>query len=536
MFRFFLAEDDASQRSALRRSLLWAAHGFSCIGEAADGELAIPALRSDPPDLLVTDLHMPFLDGLELCRQVRQELPGTKLLLLSGSATQGELQSALALGVDGYLAKPVDPEQLTQILQRIRTQLEREQSLREAQEQQRQRAAAWKQFLRERFFLSLVTGNQQAKALYQDAQAIGLELHARSYTLLRCHVTPGEQGSSLEAVWRELQSYFAQSDSMHSFGWSPSGFFLLVLSDAAQAEREVSFAVQNIQRRLHRLGKHWRWMVAVTESVHRLVSLRESYQTLMEMSALSQRFPDVDLMTPELYQTLRQGNLEERLLSLPPLRPLDAELKLFLEHGSADQAEAFARQCAEAMGKEAMDVPELSLYVLLRLRLAIQSHVIGLGLSVEELQKAVADLPGIETTVGSASVVRYLTALLQCLVRLRSQSGQHSLHPAVQQALLILERSYTDPDLSLASVAQEVGVTPNYFSTLFRQNVGCGFSVYLTDRRMAHARDLLRFTKLSSAQVAAASGYPDARYFSTQFHRTQGCTPREYRSKKKEQH
>jgi two-component system response regulator YesN len=106
----------------------------------------------------------------------------------------------------------------------------------------------------------------------------------------------------------------------------------------------------------------------------------------------------------------------------------------------------------------------------------------------------------------------------------------------VQQALLILEQRYTEPDLSLASVAQEVGVTPNYFSTLFRQNVGCGFSVYLTDRRMAHARDLLRFTKLSSAQVAAASGYPDARYFSTQFHRTQGCTPREYRSKKKEQH
>ena len=534
MFRFFLAEDDASQRSALRRSLLWAIHGFTCIGEAADGELAIPALRSDPPDLLVTDLHMPFLDGLELCRQVRQELPGTKLLLLSGSATQEELQSALALGVEGYLAKPVDPQQLTQILLRIRSQLEREQSLGEIQEQQRQRAAAWKHFLRERFFLRLVTGNQPAKALYQDAQDIGLELHARSYTLLRCHVTPVEQGSSLESIWKELQSYFAQSGSMHSFAWSPSGFFRLVLSDAAQPERQVAFAVQNIQRRLLHLGAHWRWMVAVSESVHRLLSLRGSYQTLIEMWALSQRFPDVRLMTPELFRTLRQGNLEERLLTLPPLRPLDTELRLFLEHGSADQAEAFARQCAQSLGKESIDVPELSLYVLLRIRLAIQSYVIGLGRGVEELQKAVADLPGIETTVGSARVVRYLTALLQCAVELRSQSGRHNLHPAVQKALLLLERRYTEPDLTLASVAQEVGMTPNYFSTLFRRNVGYGFSAYLTQRRMNHAKELLRFTKLSSAEIAAASGYSDARYFSTQFHRTQGCTPREYRLKKKE--
>jgi two-component system response regulator YesN len=215
---------------------------------------------------------------------------------------------------------------------------------------------------------------------------------------------------------------------------------------------------------------------------------------------------------------------------------LDAELQLFLEHGSAEQAEAFARQCAEAMGKESMEVPELSLYVLLRIRLAIQSYVIGLGRGVEELQKAVAALPGIEATVGSTSVVRYLTALLQCAVELRAQSGQHNLHPAVQQALLLLERRYTDPALTLASVAQEVGMTPNYFSTLFRRNVGYGFSAYLTQRRMAHAKDLLRFTKLSSAEVAAASGYSDARYFSAQFHRTQGCTPREYRSKKKEQH
>jgi AraC-like DNA-binding protein len=128
------------------------------------------------------------------------------------------------------------------------------------------------------------------------------------------------------------------------------------------------------------------------------------------------------------------------------------------------------------------------------------------------------------------------------LALLATESGQkraerrneYSPEVYVQRSVDFIHYNYAT--INVTDIVEYIGFTRSYFSTLFRQNVGCGFSAYLTERRMKRAKDLLRFTKLTSAEVAAASGYSDARYFSTQFHRTQGCTPREYRSQNKEQH
>lgn len=125
---------------------------------------------------------------------------------------------------------------------------------------------------------------------------------------------------------------------------------------------------------------------------------------------------------------------------------------------------------------------------------------------------------------------RYLTRLLIRAVTLRSGSSLTQHHAAIRQGLRYIDQHFTRSSLSLGEVAANSQVSANYFSALFRKEMGCTFVDYLTQKRMDRAKELLRRSSQRTGEIALAVGYRDAHYFSTLFRKTQGCTPREYRA------
>ena len=109
----------------------WASAGLRWCGEASDGELALPMLEAEAPDILITDIKMPFMDGLELSRIVRARLPQTRIVILSGHDEFRYAQEAIQLGVTEYLLKPVSAQDLLDALARIRRQIEQAQQQQE---------------------------------------------------------------------------------------------------------------------------------------------------------------------------------------------------------------------------------------------------------------------------------------------------------------------------------------------------------------------------------------------------------------------
>jgi two-component system response regulator YesN len=145
----------------------------------------------------------------------------------------------------------------------------------------------------------------------------------------------------------------------------------------------------------------------------------------------------------------------------------------------------------------------------------------------------VSDLPPIDHIFGREGTLRYLSALLARTTQLRDAAHWSHYHTAIRSGLQCINLRFTDSSLTLDEVADAAGLTPNYFSTLFRKEVGCTFGAYLTQIRMRRARHLLRSTSQRTAQVAKAVGYQDTRYFSSLFRKTQGCTPRDFRAQTK---
>jgi len=125
-YKAFFVEDEIVTREGIRDNVDWKGNGVEFAGEAPDGEMALPLLQAAQPDLLITDIKMPFMDGLELCRIVRERMPWIKVVILSGHDEFEYAQKAINLGVTEYLLKPVTAHDLHQVLQRIAALLDHE--------------------------------------------------------------------------------------------------------------------------------------------------------------------------------------------------------------------------------------------------------------------------------------------------------------------------------------------------------------------------------------------------------------------------
>lgn len=127
MLKVFLVEDEVVMRNGIKNNIPWEQEGFEFVGEASDGELAYPLIKREKPDILITDIRMPFMDGLELSRLVKKELPQIKIIILSGYNEFDYAKTAISIGVTDYLLKPISSAKLLEAVKKVGDMIEKEQ-------------------------------------------------------------------------------------------------------------------------------------------------------------------------------------------------------------------------------------------------------------------------------------------------------------------------------------------------------------------------------------------------------------------------
>ena len=183
-YKVFLVEDEIVIREGIRDHVDWKAHGFEFCGEAPDGEMALPLLQATQPDLLITDIRMPFMDGLQLSQIVRERMPATKIVILSGHDEFEYAQKAIKLGVSEYLLKPISVQDLHAVLQKVALELAQERGQQQALQKLRDQVEENRAALRERFLLGLVTGAASSAEAIEKSQLLGIDLVARCYIVV----------------------------------------------------------------------------------------------------------------------------------------------------------------------------------------------------------------------------------------------------------------------------------------------------------------------------------------------------------------
>lgn len=188
MVKVFLVDDEIVIREGIRNSFPWEESGYTLVGEAPDGEIALPMIRDANPDILITDIRMPFMDGMQLCREVKRQMPWIGVVILSGYDDFTYARQAISLGVKEYLLKPVTAQELKEVLDRISARLTEERRAREDMALMRRRLHSGSQFVKEKLLSSLFTDEPMedgdADAMIEQMRTLGINLAAKCYAVI----------------------------------------------------------------------------------------------------------------------------------------------------------------------------------------------------------------------------------------------------------------------------------------------------------------------------------------------------------------
>ncbi|EXX84966.1 hypothetical protein BG52_09485, partial [Paenibacillus darwinianus] len=165
MYRIVLVDDEAGVRESIRRRIAWNEHGFECMADCEHGFDALEAAERYAPDVVLTDINMPFMDGLELTRRLSGLYPNTKVIILTGFDDFEYAQQAVKLKVNDFILKPVTARELTAVLDKIRAELDDEKSRREDMELLRRQLHESMPVLRERFLERMVSTDVSAREM-----------------------------------------------------------------------------------------------------------------------------------------------------------------------------------------------------------------------------------------------------------------------------------------------------------------------------------------------------------------------------------
>ena len=200
MLKVFLVEDESVVREALRDNIPWQQYGYRFVGEAGDGEMALPLIRKTVPDVLITDIKMPFMDGLALSHIVKSEYPDMKIIIISGYDDFGYARQAISEGVDEYLLKPITRRSLQKALSELREKIEAEQEQKNYVKKFQTEMQQYEQYALRSFFEKVFEGKLSAQELYEEAGKQGLDINASGYNLILLGVQRVEQVGVLERL------------------------------------------------------------------------------------------------------------------------------------------------------------------------------------------------------------------------------------------------------------------------------------------------------------------------------------------------
>ncbi|MCD8143253.1 MAG: response regulator [Clostridiales bacterium] len=535
MLKVFLVEDESIIRETLRDTVPWAQQGYQFAGEAGDGEMALPLIRQTRPDVLITDIRMPFMDGLDLSRLVLQEFPEMKVIILSGYDDFEYARQAIDIGVTQYLLKPITKNTLLNVLQDVREKIEEERAQRNYMAKFHNEAQEYEQFARKNFFERMVAGRMTIQQIYEAAAKLDLDLRAECYTIAFFSMPPEGSGGadpyseSAARIRDVLMEYFLKYPEYILLRWNLTTYALLIKSNADGMEAQIHQCIAAVQGCYETYDSNLDWYVAVGKPTRRLSALNGCYEEVSRLWAYRYILPRQHILTEETVSGLTGTGSDSSLSQLDASKFSPQILTGVMQSAGAEEAPGFVSEFLLGLA-DALDSKPFCNYLMLSVRFTATEFVASLGISQQTFLDGLDCLDMVGQQITAQDLKTYLTELLMKAVQLRDKASSSQSKGLLEQAVAYIDAHFTEEKLSLNTVAREVNISANYLSAVFSQEKGRTFIEYVTAKRMERARELLKTTDLRSGEVAAAVGYHDPHYFSFLFKKTQGCTPRDYRA------
>lgn len=536
MIKVFLVEDEIVMREGIKNNINWSQEGLEFVGDASDGELAYPLIQKTQPDILITDIKMPFMDGLELSRLVKAEMPDIKILILSGYDEFEYAKEAIKIGITDYLVKPIAAAKLLEEVKKVAEIVIEEQQQKEFLQTFEQERLENRQLAVQKFFRSLVSGKKSVSEALKEGRELGIDLAAEAYNIAMLQLfTNGEKEGYSETQTKVIAEMKALAGSRQDVLMAELGLDSWSFLVKENGENPLEETLETFLGGLEEIMTNHEGMeyfIGVGSKVERLSELNHCFEEASR--AFSYRYLKKRNQIVFSGQEMQGDSVDEELkLSSLKLEKLDRKsIERFLKTGLRGEAVYFIDEYFASLGERNVQSLLFRQYVTMDMYFAAVAMLEQIGYGSEELVERCGDFQQMSSMFSTVEQTKeYLVKVLETVIDFRENVSSKKYHSLLEEAKAYIEQNFDNEEISLNTVAATVNLSPNHFSTIFSQEMGKTFIEFLTEVRMEKAKELLRTTSMKMAEIAFLVGYKDPHYFSYLFKKTQECTPREFRAK-----
>ncbi len=530
MYRLLIAEDEDFVREAFVRNIDWNAIGFTVM-DAPDGEIALQIAKEFRPDALLTDIRMPFIDGLELVERLRADDPNLPVVVISGHDEFEFAQRALKRGVRDYLLKPVRPHVLEKAMRDVKDALD--ERARKDEKLQKLRALYRQSIplLQEQFLARIAEHPSKLSetAIRNTLDELQIPLRGTAYIVcvFSASTAPDLPPSIPDA---HLLDFALHNVLAEEFGTDARclrdsrGQHVAIYCKRSREQSERLFVYDCVEavKQSAEMALTVVLTVGIGQQVEDLAGLSVSYQSAID--ALSQQ---VLLGKGRIYDAA------DYAYSPPPLTLPFGLIDDLLTAIKIEDAAAVQRALDELFSEiKARNSPDLNAMRLILAEVIGGAQKLLMEADCLDAQRMSQLYQALYTHDTMESLHILLAGALAEMKKALDDKRKSTSAALIDRACHVAAQMYTDADLSLRSVAEQVYVTPSYLSTLFKRELGTSFVEYITKLRMEKAKELLSTGEHKTYEVAALIGYSDPQYFSSRFKRYTGETPTTFRKGK----
>ena len=511
MLKVIIVDDEILIRVGAKSCLDWEQHGFEVVGLAEDGAKALALVEKTNPDLVLTDIKMPNMDGLELIEALRTDYPQIKVIVLSCYNEMDYVKRAMKFGAEDYLLKlSLQPETLLETLHRVKETLEQQRDEQLVTDKLAKKGIAKKQILKDNLYQHFIEGSLEAEDLVLALNKMEIEINFGDYWVACCRIN-SLRGPSFRNIVEEVLAEYCQFDLAEL----EKGFYLLLMTKAAPMNiadvcAKVRNTVENYLNTVVSFG--------VSRQGTSSGQLKEKY--LQACSALDYMFYD----SPG---RIRQFNEKLSFIKGPIRIDVDFEKELLdqIESLDTEGAGALSEEFFRTLNAEKSYAPETVKYAIIEIIYALNSLVKKYSLPNTdgsfELKQNISTILGMETL---EDLKVWLKGYLSQMVAALSAFKLEIVRPEIARIKAYLLK-HIDENIPLEEAAQISNLSKAYFSTVFKQEIGESYTDFSNRVKMEKARELICDFGLKCYEAAERVGIFDQSYFSKLFKKYLGESP-----------
>lgn len=520
MYTIVIADDEAELRQALIRRINWKEIGFEVVGEAENGAEALELVEKLEPDLLLTDVRMPFMSGIELARAVREIRPNIQIAFLSGFDDFTYAQQAIQYNIISYILKPVSSKELTEELKKIKQKIDvkfEEFTRKSAEQEQQNLMVFFMPLLLDPFFD--VQGEEREDALIREAVRRGFikpeHVHMH-YTVLVTSFGDSKGNNFTSENGVNAVNFILRKYIRYVSFYTEGRIVSLLAGTRTSLSKYLHIIVEDISQSVRRI-MNLTASIGISRMVPGLGRCHEAYLEAMDALGYARRSDTGVAFISDIERTA--------VLDQETVQAAVNEIESLLRSGTEEELRACSERMFEELEQE--DTPAMNIQLVMVQLIAAVFRVVNAvadSEAIQNLQKTFPLLGQLFFENPREMEERYLAFCLAAR-ELAAEHRKKSGSVICDRALSIMESRFMDPELSLNSISGEISVSPNYLSTLIKRSTGSTFIDLLTRKRMETAKKLLLETSMKIREISEKCGYNDQHYFSYCFKKYEGISP-----------